>query len=135
MRNNFIRFMSFFYDALLCSAIAFVAGFCFIYLFGDATVGVKRTVFTCYIYLCIASYFVYCWTHGGQTLGLKTWRLCLQTKSAQPLNRAMAIQRYLYATLSLSLFGAGFLWRFVDADQQYLHDRLLGLEIIKMTRA
>lgn len=47
----------------------------------------------------------------------------------------MAIQRYFLATLSLSFFGVGFLWRLIDVDHQYLHDRLLGLEIIKVTKS
>lgn len=132
MRSYLIRLMSFFYDALLCLAIAFVAGFCFIYLLGDATHGVKRTIFASYIYLCLGAYFVYCWTHGGQTLGMKTWRLHLQTKAAKPLTLVQAIKRYLLATLSLSLFGVGFLWRLVDIEKQYLHDRLLGLQLNKL---
>ena len=129
MRNYLVLLMSFFYDALLCLAIAFVAGFCFIYLLGDATHGIKRTIFASYIYLCLGTYFVYCWAHSGQTLGLKTWRLCVQTKAAKPLNSAQALQRYVLATLGLSMFGLGFLWRLVDVDQQYLHDRLLGLKL------
>lgn len=129
MRSYLVRLMSFIYDALLCLAIAFVAGFCFIYLFGDATQGVKRTIFASYIYLCLGAYFMHCWTHGGQTLGLKTWRLQLQTKSLTPLSNIQAVKRYLLATLSLSFLGVGFLWRFFDIDQQYLHDRLLGLQL------
>ena len=132
MRSYLIRLMSFFYDALLCLAIAFVAGFCFIYILGDATQGIKRMIFASYIYLCLGAYFVYCWTHSGQTLGLKTWHLRVETSAAKRLNSIQAVQRYLLSTLSLSLFGIGFLWRLVDIDQQYLHDRLLGLQLSKV---
>ncbi len=129
MRSYLIRFMSFFYDALLSLAIAFVAGFCFIYLLGDATHGVKRYLFAGYIYLCLGAYFVYCWVQGGQTLGMKTWRLQLQTITAKPISKGVAVKRYLLATVSLSFLGLGFLWRLIDGDKQYLHDRLLGLQL------
>jgi uncharacterized membrane protein YciS (DUF1049 family) len=48
------------------------------------------------------------------------------------LNLAMA--RYVLSTLSLVLFGLGFLWAMVDRDHLYLHDRLLNTHIIYVPR-
>ena len=44
---------------------------------------------------------------------------------------AEAVARFALAVWSLSLFGAGFWWGFVDREHQFLHDRLIGSRLYR----
>ena len=124
----------FIYDALAVVALCFVSALVVIILIGDASHGLKRYLLQVVLWLAIGVYFVWCWKKTGQTLAMKTWQLKLVSKDGQllPLNLAMA--RYVLSTLSLVLFGLGFLWAMVDRDHLYLHDRLLNTHIIYVPR-
>lgn len=124
----------FIYDALAVVALCFVSALVVIILIGDASYGLKRYLLQVVLWLAIGVYFVWCWKKTGQTLAMKTWQLKLVSKDGQllPLNLAMA--RYVLSTLSLMLFGLGFLWAMVDRDHLYLHDRLLNTHIIYVPR-
>ena len=99
----------FIYDALAVVALCFVSALVVIILIGDASYGLKRYLLQVVLWLAIGIYFVWCWKKTGQTLAMKTWQLKLVSKDGQllPLNLAMA--RYVLSTLSLVLFGLGFL--------------------------
>jgi uncharacterized RDD family membrane protein YckC len=124
----------FIYDALAVVALCFVSALVVIILIGDASYGLKRYLLQVVLWLALGIYFVWCWKKTGQTLAMKTWQLKLVSKDGQllPLNLAMA--RYVLSTLSLVLFGLGFLWAMVDRDHLYLHDRLLNTHIIYVPR-
>lgn len=124
----------FIYDALAVVALCFVSALVVIILIGDASYGLKRYLLQVVLWLAIGVYFVWCWKKTGQTLAMKTWQLKLVNKDGKllPLNLAMA--RYVLSTLSLVLFGLGFLWAMVDRDHLYLHDRLLNTHIIYVPR-
>jgi electron transport complex protein RnfE len=80
----------------------------------------------------LALYFVWFWMRGGQTLAMKTWKIRVVDKSGHPLRPMQALFRYLAAWFSLMCFGAGFFWRLVDSEGQFLHDRLAGSRLIRM---
>ena len=120
----------FIYDALVVTALCFACVLVFLWLAGDATHGVKRYLLQLVLWLSVGTYFVWCWTKSGQTLAMQTWRLKLVSNSSQLLPVRVAIERYLLASISLMLFGFGFLWAIVDRDRLFLHDRLLGTHII-----
>ncbi len=83
----------------------------------------------CFIVLLV--YFVWFWSHGGQTLAMKTWRLRLLTHDGRPVRPAQALLRYLLCWPSLALGGAGILWALVDRNGQFLHDRIAGTQLVK----
>lgn len=86
-----------------------------------------------HIFALLMVYFVWCWTHGGQTLPMKTWKVRLVDSSGQAIRPLQGIVRYCAAWPSLWLFGIGLLWPLVDRDRQFLHDRLAGTRIISIT--
>ncbi|WP_205409886.1 RDD family protein, partial [Escherichia coli] len=50
------------------------------------------------------------WRRGGQTLGMRPWRLKLQSSDGTPLRRGQLWLRFAIGTLSLLLGGLGFWW-------------------------
>jgi uncharacterized RDD family membrane protein YckC len=49
----------------------------------------------------LAFYFVWYWTHTGQTLAMQTWRVKLVNVSGARLSRRQALWRYVYGSLWL----------------------------------
>jgi uncharacterized RDD family membrane protein YckC len=129
----FRRFGSALYDLLLVAALLLVATFPFLGLLGDSTHGWRRHVLQLYVVAVAGAYFVGFWTHGGQTLAMKTWHIRVVRFDGLPLTRGRAVHRYLLAILSLLAVGLGFLWALVDRDRQFLHDRLAGTAIVDAT--
>ncbi len=74
------------------------------------------------------------WRRGGQTLGMRPWRLHLRTVSGEPPGWAALWKRYALATLSLLCGGLGFWWAFFDRERLTLHDRLSGTRLVRQPR-
>ena len=124
------RLASALYDLLLLTALLLVVTFPFLALFGDSTHGWRRHLLQLYVLVVAGIYFVGFWTHGGQTLAMKTWRIRVVRADGGTLTRARAVHRYLLSLLSSFALGLGFLWALVDRDRQFLHDRLAGTAIV-----
>lgn len=75
-------------------------------------------------------FFGWFWTHGGQTIGMRAWRLRVVDAQGQPINKAAAVKRYFAALASWLLLGLGFFWLWFDRDQNTLHDRLSGTYLV-----
>jgi uncharacterized RDD family membrane protein YckC len=118
------------YDGLLLLAVLFVAAFIFIFLFGSAVDAPRRYAFQGYLLAVMAAYFVWFWTHGGQTLAMRTWRIRLLTAGGAEVGIKVASMRFLLAFTGLALFGAGWWWALFDREQCFLHDRLAGTRLV-----
>ncbi|MEO7726445.1 MAG: RDD family protein [Burkholderiales bacterium] len=119
------------YDLLLLTAILFTAAWIFLVIQTLLPASLVRPVFQLYLLAVSGAYFMYCWTHGGQTLPMKTWRIRVVARDGGPLNLRQAARRSLCALASTALGGMGFVWALVDRDRQFLHDRLAGTRIIQ----
>lgn len=124
----------FFYEMLIVIAITFACDFIFIMLFGDASQGIKHHLLQLSLWIFVGVYFVWCWQKSGQTLAMQTWKLQVLNQDNSLLSREKAVLRYALATLSLMLFGLGFLWAVFDRNRSYLHDKLLNTYIIYVPR-
>ena len=123
------------YDGLVVLALSFALALGFILLFGDASHGLKRYALQLFLWLGIGFYFVWCWRKSGQTLAMQTWQLKLSHGQADLLNWPQALIRYALASLSLGVFGLGFVWAVFDREGLFLHDRLLNNRITFVPRA
>ncbi len=79
-------------------------------------------------------YATFSWKRGGQTLGMRPWRLRLQTATGQPPTEAMLWKRYVAGTLSLLCGGRGFWWAWFDRDRLTWHDRFSGTRLIRLNK-
>ncbi|MBB4723924.1 RDD family protein [Xanthomonas euvesicatoria] len=71
------------------------------------------------------------WRRGGQTLGMRPWRLRLIDPRVSW--RALWI-RYAVGTLSLALGGLGFWWAWLDRDRLTWHDRASHTRLERIAR-
>jgi uncharacterized RDD family membrane protein YckC len=77
------------------------------------------------LYLISISFLFYgwFWTHGGQTLGMKTWKIRVQTFDQQPITWGHAFKRFVLAIISWGFIGLGFFWMLIDKKNHTWHDR------------
>ena len=119
------------YEILLLSGVLAV---CFILphllLGAFAHRAAPATTLWAHLFLVMLVYFVGFWSHGGQTLAMKTWRIRLVTQGGRAIRPAQALLRYLLCWPSLALGGIGMAWALVDRDGQFLHDRIAGTRLI-----
>jgi uncharacterized RDD family membrane protein YckC len=124
-RPGFLRRLSaIFYDLLLLVAVLFVATALLLPLNGGKAFTTQQ--FFLPLYLLLVSFFFYAWfwTHGGQTLGLRAWKIKVLTLDMKPISWKQALLRFMTAIVSWLFLGLGFLWAFVDKNQLSWHDHL-----------
>ena len=124
------RLLSMLYESLLAFATAFLAGLAFYGAAEGSLAGETRLLFQTYLFLVLGIYFVACWSRGGRTLAMQTWRMQIVRRDGAPLGVGRAVLRYALAWVSLLPLGAGFLWACMDRDRQFLHDRLAGTRMV-----
>ncbi len=114
----FRRLAALLYDLLLTIALAFVATFAFLpFADGEAiltsTRGVTAHLYHALLFLLVFGYFGLCWTRGGQTLGMKAWRIRIDATDGRRLNWADALLRFAIgaAFALLAVAGAVYLLR------------------------
>jgi uncharacterized RDD family membrane protein YckC len=113
------------YEAILLFAVAFFAGFAFLFASGGAAVeGWVRHAEQLLLVAVFAAYFLWCWLRGGQTLAMKAWRVRLVGVTPRK-----ALARFCLALL-LVPSGISILWALFDRDGQFLHDRLAGTRLV-----
>ena len=123
------------YEALLLAAVAFFAAWLFFFASGgrDATAGWARHLLQLFILVVLASYFLWCWLRGGQTLAMKAWRIRLvgatPRKALLRFVYALAFFPATIACLSVPT-GVSIVWALFDRDRQFLHDRLAGTRLV-----
>lgn len=117
------RLAAILYDSLLLLAIYFVATLLWMAVTG-AAVAIYDLLFRLYLVAIGLLYFGWFWTHGGQTLGMRTWRIEVAAADGGPLTWRQAALRGVAALLSWAVLGAGFWSALLRRDRRTWHDRL-----------
>ena len=121
----FRRLMAIFYDLFLLVAILFVTIIIANTINrGEAIVPGNPYYPLFVICLFAISFFYYgwFWTHGGQTLGMQTWKMKLINDNRQNISWMQAVIRSITALCSWACFGAGFLWALFNSQKLTWHD-------------
>jgi uncharacterized RDD family membrane protein YckC len=74
------------------------------------------------LFVVTAAYFVISWARGGQTIGMRAWRLRIVDADGNALGWPRAIVRFAVACVSLLALGVGFFWCLVDRRKRGWHD-------------
>jgi len=149
------RLSSMLYESMLLFGVLFLSGWLFSTLLQQRHALYLRHALEMWLFLVLALYFIWFWTHGGQTLAMKTWRFRVVDRHGAPLRLWRATWRFLLAWLwilpglalaaavhsrqwALVLIPAGniVLWALsarLDKDGQFLHDRLAGTRLVDVT--
>lgn len=82
------------------------------------------------LFLVGLGFFGWFWTHGGQTLGMRAWRLRVRRGDGGPLRWPIAALRYACAWVSWGAAALGILWSLGDPRRRCFHDIVSGTEVI-----
>ncbi|VVE60701.1 membrane protein [Pandoraea captiosa] len=148
------RVLSMVYESLLLFGVLFLSGYLFSALTQQRSGLMYRHAMQAWLFFVLGAYFVWFWTHGGQTLAMKTWKIRLVDAHGRPVRAGRALLRYVLAWLWVLpamaidwIFGltgwssvallAGWvaLWALtmhVTPDHQFLHDRLAGTRLVSV---
>ncbi|GAB3379032.1 RDD family protein [Lysobacter fragariae] len=74
------------------------------------------------------------WRRGGQTLGMRPWRLRVMTREGGAPSWSQLWKRYAMGSLSLLVAGMGFWWAWIDRERLAWHDRASGTHLIRLPK-
>lgn len=108
----FRRLAAMSYDLLLMVALWFVATFAMLPLTGGEAIltssqGLLGHFYHALLLLIAVAYFGFCWTRGGQTLGMKAWQIRLERLDGRSPGWGDALLRFATGAASalLAVFG------------------------------
>ncbi len=121
------------YDSLLLTALLMLVSFVYVPLIGRLVPpAINRPLYQLLLLAVSYAYFAGFWVRGGQTLGLRTWKLRLVGRDGGSVTWTRATWRFLAAMFSWLCLGLGFLWVIVDPEKLAWHDRLSNTRLIRL---
>ncbi|MCH8551191.1 MAG: RDD family protein [Natronospirillum sp.] len=81
-------------------------------------------LFRLYVLLLVLGYVWLSWRRGGQTIGMKAWRLRAETLDGHLLSHRQIMLRFFAGVPAVLLFGLGYLWSLWSPQGQTLHEYL-----------
>jgi uncharacterized RDD family membrane protein YckC len=130
-----LRLLAAVYDVLPLLALWFVAAVLALALTGgalDVHRFADKALMQALAFGITAAYFIVSWIRGGQTIGMRPWRLRVVRGDGTPPDLAHAALRFAVALLSLAPAGLGFWWALFDAQGRSWHDIAAGTLVVRM---
>ena len=127
------RLVAMVYDSFLLTALFFIVSIPFVLQVGEQTLThdpLIRLLYRLVLLLAAFLFFGWFWTHGGQTLGMRAWRLKTIKMNGLPMDWPASAVRFTSSLLSLACFGLGFLWILIDREGLAWHDRLSQTRVV-----
>lgn len=86
--------------------------------------------FQLFLLICLTAFFCYFWVRGGQTIGMRAWRLRVLNKDGTTISIKQAIIRFY-----CSLAGIGNLWVLFDfKNRQSLQDYAAQTRTVELSK-
>lgn len=126
------------YDALLLIAIIFVATLPIVWILSgpamppnnDVTLlqlsTLELVLYRLYLLAICFGFIGGFWVHGGQTPGMRVWRIRIVADDNGAVRWTQALGRFCAAWCSI---GLGFIWMLVDRNKLTLYDRWSGAHL------
>jgi uncharacterized RDD family membrane protein YckC len=130
----FRRIAAICYDAILLIAVLFIATALLLPINSGQAFTTEQYYYPIYLFIISFFFFGWFWTHGGQTLGQRAWKIKVLTFTGKQLNWQQAFIRFLWAIFSWALCGLGFLWILVSKDKLAWHDHLSKTKIVYVSK-
>jgi len=124
------RLAAFLYDCMLLLAVFFVITAVAIPVnSGDA---IESPIYKIALIPVAAFFYSWFWKRGGQTLGMRAWRIKVVNTDASVLSWKVCLLRFV---LGVALFGITYLTMFFNKSSDALHDRLSKTRVILLKKA
>jgi uncharacterized RDD family membrane protein YckC len=147
------RLACFVYEGVLLFGVVMIAGLTWSVATEQRHALVGQQGLQAFLFIVLGVYFVWFWSHGGQTLAMQTWHIRLTRKDGSPVSMRRALCRYLLAWLwflpaLLTLWATGLRGGLAASatvvagiliyaglarwfpSRQYLHDEACGTRLV-----
>ena len=126
-----VRFAAMAYDGLLILGLWFLVGVIFVAANNGEHANPHNPFLPSALFIVTFWFYTHFWRRGGQTLGMRAWRLRLLNQNSGPLTLTQCLVRFLVSIASFGLFGLGYIWLLFDKDKLTWHDRYSETRVIR----
>lgn len=122
------HFAAFIYDVFPIAGIFLLTSLIVLLVRNGVEVERYSLWFTTVLLAEVALYYIYSWKLGGQTLGMRAWKIkIIPNKSNQhQLTWGQAIARFFVGILSTALLGLGLFWKILSQSNRSWMDLVSG---------
>lgn len=125
------RFAAMFYDSLLLFGLLFAATAVLLPFTAGSAIAPGNLFYSLYLSAVCFLFYGWCWTHGGQTLGMRAWKIRLQDRDGRSLSWLRSLARFAAAALSWLPLGFGYWCMLFDREKRTWHDRITHTRVIR----
>lgn len=93
------RMAAFVYEGVLLFGVLMMSAYLFSSLTQQRHALIGRHGLQGFLFVILAVYFVWFWSHGGQTVAMKAWHVRLVDQHGRPVGQGRAFARYLLSWL------------------------------------
>jgi uncharacterized RDD family membrane protein YckC len=154
----FRRLACFIYEGVLLFGVVMIAGYLYSTLTQQRHALHGQHGLQAFLFIVLGIYFVWFWSHGGQTVAMKAWHIRLVSADGGPVSQWRALARYLlswlwflpaltalylagvhglgaiFGTLALGVLAfAALSW--LHPQRQFWHDAVCGTRLVTWRRA
>lgn len=129
-RLTLLRALSFGYDAFVVAVLWTFAGVAAVAINRGEAIPAGTVWFGALLVGVTYAYFVYSWYRGGQTLGMRAWRLEVSSIHGGRPTPGQASLRFIVGLL----LGVDLLWTYLDPAGRSLADRASGTSVRRLPR-
>lgn len=122
------------YDSLLVLALLIIPTLLVMAFRGGEPIPPGDILYQLLLIVTTAAFFMWFWTHGGQTLGMRAWRLRVERQSGESVTAKIALVRFAVGVLSIAALGLGMLWILIDPNRLAWHDRAAGTRVVVLPK-
>jgi len=123
------------YDALLLAGVFFVFTLLLVFARGGRAISAGTFWYETSLVAVALGFCGLSWTRGGQTVGMKAWKIRVVAVDGGSLDWRRAALRFFASWLSMLPLGLGYWWALVDRERCCWHDRLSGTRVVRAPAA
>lgn len=120
----FKQIASMLYDILLLLSVLFTASIIAVIFNGGEAFEPEDLFFIAYLLVVSFLFYGWFWTHGGQTLGMRSWKIKLVNRNGTNISWQQAGLRFATALISWIPLGLGFWWQYLGKNNESWPDKL-----------
>ena len=124
------RVAAFAYDFVLLLALLLLAT-AVLMPFSRGAIQPGNVAFQVYLFIVSFVFYGWFWTHGGQTLGMRAWKIRVELENGANLTWPQALLRFI---LGLLTFGIGLLWCLWDHKHRAIYDVLARTQVVRVDK-
>ena len=127
------RLMAMVYDAVIVLGLLMIASALALPMTGQRIAG-QDIPYTLFLLAVCFAYVGGFWVRGGQTLGMRAWKIKIVSAEADAVSWKAALIRFVTAWLSALPLGLGYLVALFNESRLCWHDRASGTRLVRVER-